>query len=769
MENELFIKIKDILSADNKIRKNAENYINNLKKFHLPELLSQLFVIINDTTNNSINNDIKNLSSLLYKNTLIEENNWIDLPFLFKNKVREDLYNSIEKSNNENQIKYMCIILANIAFKECQLNDVKMLKFIIKKIENNTKDNNIKNVISYLYIIKTFFEKFEEQKLIAIDIINDLQNVLIPIIKNFTQKSNIGENKLEERKLELALDNYSLILPFLKYSFTMETDYIFMPIIDSIKKLEYDNIIYLKNLWVINDTINYYHRYIVNHIKLICNLLFDLFEKFIQSYTQKKNNNNVNNNIINDGNDEVIENIILCYLDILCLICDKEIEDKTSLTNFYITNANKYISTFLSLLKIYPEYVLDNDYWNISKAICYIISFIVNSSTDETILMTLLNYSSANFNSISYDDKINSLLILSCCLESKNIEMIHNTLQPEILNLLKKINDNNQNYSYTVSWILGKISETVPSIFTRDKFYELIPFLINIINNKSENAQNKYSNEIRINICIVFGNLIKFYGEEDAKKNNNCFKSYYNLFINNFIESSCTEENIISGLSFYLLRVVMNAIQFSSNDLQDSLEFLFSSLLDKFDSITNAINNNKSKLNNEQLNKLYKVQENLCLVINQIFNKIIKQINISLCSKLYNSIINSFLNRNAVPYESGMLCLLNLVILLFNDENMNNNNNNNIKVDYFYKLIYAIFVNNDKDNDNMKIISILCLLNLLKINSSTLKNNIVEIYELLKTYSFNRADLKPELNNLILKTLKEIETNKIYLDKKNFK
>ena len=211
MENELLIKLKDILSTDNKIRKNAENYINNLKKFHLPELLSQLFVIINDTTNTNINNDIKNLSSLLYKNTLIEENNWIDLPFLFKNKVREELYNSIEKSNNENQIKYMCIILANIAFKECQLNDVKMLKFIIKKIENNIKDNNIKNVITYLYLIKTFFEKFEEQKLIAIDIINDLQKELIPIIKNFTQKSNIDENKLEERKLELALDNYSLI------------------------------------------------------------------------------------------------------------------------------------------------------------------------------------------------------------------------------------------------------------------------------------------------------------------------------------------------------------------------------------------------------------------------------------------------------------------------------------------------------------------------------------------------------------------------------
>ena len=135
-------------------------------------------------------------------------------------------------------------------------------------------------------------------------------------------------------------------------------------------------------------------------------------------------------------------------------------------------------------------------------------------------------------------------------------------LQPEILNLVKAINDKDQTYAYTISWILGKISEIVPSVFAKDKFIELIPLLINIINNKSDNDSIKYSNEIRINICIVLGNLIKFYGNEEANKNSNNFKSYYKLFINNFINSSCTEENIISRLSFYLLRVVMNAIQF---------------------------------------------------------------------------------------------------------------------------------------------------------------------------------------------------------------
>ena len=758
MEQDLYLKLKDCLSPDNNIRKSAENYINDQKIYKLENLLSQLFVIINEP-GNKYEIRIRELSSLLYKNILMENNNWINLPFHFKNKAREDMYDIIEKSTDENQIKYLCIIIANIAFKECECNDVKMIKFIIKKIEDNIKSNNDKNIISYLYIMKTFFERFEEQKLISIDIINNLQKVVMSIIKNFSEKNN-NNNIIEERKLELCFEIYSLILPFLKYSFTMETDSIFKPIIDSLTKLNYDKIIYLKNLKVIDDTINYYHRYIVNHIKKICNLFFDLFDKILESNSKKKENINSIN-----AEDDITENIILYYLDILCLICDKEIEDKTSLTNFYVTNADLYIQKLLNILEIYPEFKLNNESWNISKAVCYIISFIVNSSTDETILNNLLNYSSKYFNSISYEKKINSLLILSCCLESKNLKVIYDALQPEILNLIKKINDSNSIYSYTVSWILGKISETIPSIFDRDKFYEIIPTLINIINNKSDNIQFKFSNEIRINICIVFGNLIRFYGGEDIWKKDHFFKNYYKLFINTFIESSCNEENINSGLSFYFLRVIMNAIQFCSYDLQDNLEFLFSNLLNKFDNISNILINNKNKLNKDQIDKLYKLQEYLCLAINQIFNKIIRKINIELCCKLYNSIINSFLNRS--PYEEGMLCLLNLIILLFNDENLKNmqNINNKINIDTFYKLIYAIFANDDNTNDNLRIIAVLCILNLLKINSSTLNNNIVEIYEVIKTLYSNKSDLKTEVKNLLIKATEEIEKNQIFKDK----
>ena len=122
---------------------------------------------------------------------------------------------------------------------------------------------------------------------------------------------------------------------------------------------------------------------------------------------------------------------------------------------------------------------------------------------------------------------------------------------------------------------------------------------------------------------------------------------------------------------------------------------------------------------------------------------------------------------NRSPYEEGMLCLLNLIILLFNDENLKNmqNINNKINCDTFYKLINAIFANDDNTNNNKRIIAVLCILNLLKINSSTLNNNSVEIYEFIKTLYSNKIDLKTEVKNLLIKAIEEIEKNQIFKEK----
>ena len=769
MDEQIYLNLKNCLNPDNQIRKSSENFIENAKIFKLTDLLNTLFFIFSSSSNN-IDNNTRNIASVLYKNILSEENIWINLSSSLKNKIREDLYNLLETSNDENKIKNACVILANILFKECENNDIKNLKLIIKKLQNEENKKNNKIMISYLFTIKTFFDKFEEKRLLAIDIINSLQTIIIPLIKNY---KNENGNILEEKKLELALDIYILIIPFMKFSFNLNPDYVFNPVLSLMDKLNWQNNLYMKNLLVINEAINYYHRYIINHIKIICSKLFDIL------YTIKEKNtsgNNINKNIIinndNNNSDQNISNIVLFYLDIICLLCDKELADKTSLTTMFQNNSSEiYLPLLVSLLDKFPEFNIENESWNISKAVCYIISFIVSISSQDEILFKLLNYFSSNFNSISYNKKINAILILSCILDSKDAEIIQDSLQNEILNIIQKIDDEDKIYSYLISWILGKISEALPSLFERDELNKIIPKFINIINNKGEkDDQNKntkneivtinYTNEVRINICIVLGNLIKFYGDENTNKLNNEFNIYYKYIINDFIEASFKEENIISGLSFYLLRIIMNVIQYSSKDLQASLEFIFSNILQKFEEINTLLKNNKNKIQKIYLEKLYKLQENLCLILNQIFNKIILKINISLCIQLYNSLINSFLNRENKAFESGMLCLLNLVILLFNENVLMNNK---LDVEIFYKLISAILIN-EEDGDDLKKIGILCLLNLVKINSYTLSKYINELYDILKNIK-NKNKIGEEFKKLVDKSIEDIEQSQIYKNK----
>ena len=185
-------------------------------------------------------------------------------------------------------------------------------------------------------------------------------------------------------------------------------------------------------------------------------------------------------------------------------------------------------------------------------------------------------------------------------------------------------------------------------------------------------------------------------------------------------------------------------------------------ILNKFDETNIFIKNNKNS-QKIKLDKVYKLQEYLCLILNQIFNKIIKKINIELCSKLYTSIINSFLNRNGNTYESGMLCLLNLVILLFNENTLNSlkNKSINIDVEIFYKLISAVLVNDDIDDDNKKKIAILCILNLIKINSFTCTKYIKELHQILKNMELKES-LNEEIKNLIIKANENIEKSDIY-------
>ena len=89
--------------------------------------------------------------------------------------------------------------------------------------------------------------------------------------------------------------------------------------------------------------------------------------------------------------------------------------------------------------------------------------------------------------------------------------------------------------------------------------------------------------------------------------------------------------------------------------------------------------------------------------------------------------------------------------------------NNKLDVEIFYKLISAILIN-EEDGDDLKKIGILCLLNLVKINSYTLSKYINELYDILKNIK-NKNKIGEEFKKLVDKSIEDIEQSQIYKNK----
>ena len=215
-------KIKETMNSDNTIRRNAENYLNNLKDKDLTFFIKQLLIIFQEK---NISIEIRQMTSLLIKNILKEDINWFDLGFTFQNVCRGMLYKFIEENENEKILKMACIILSDIAFIECRREKTNMLEKFIKNI--NIKENsNLKSILIYLQIIKLFFENFQGEKLISIEIIQKLTSNLILILST--------EN-INNQIIIFSLEIYNMSLPFMKYNFTIKPEYVLNPIINLLR------------------------------------------------------------------------------------------------------------------------------------------------------------------------------------------------------------------------------------------------------------------------------------------------------------------------------------------------------------------------------------------------------------------------------------------------------------------------------------------------------------------------------------------------------
>ena len=629
------------------------------------------------------------LNNLLNENDLIRkesENYFITKEKENSFKLINDLLLITKNDNqniNNNIIQMIYILIKNYLLKENNYLNYSnekqeyLLNFLINFIDTSNNENKIKQCC--LIISTLIYNEFEYEKnktKILTKIINKLSSKrffsYLFIIKEFLENNNDNEKRLIDINIVDKLLNKIFEIFKNRNEFNDDISIIILDLL-------YDLISYLKFSFLINtkeilnklfDNIFIEKKYMNKNLKIIYEII-DLFHLNIAEYFLIIFNYliNVNDNFI---------------LEIFYLIIRKEIENKTNITNILKNNINLFLN-YLDNLK-YDENkdfeIFNEENFNDKKIILYLLKYL-----NENILY--LKYIENNFNNIDENKQISSILLLNIVIE--NEEITKNFLKNNIKNIFNKIKLNNY-YSiknFILSYVLVKISFINIKLFDVVFINDNMPKIIEIIINEN------YEINFRINFCFLLKNIILYFKER-----------IINNFLYKFIDEIIKNKN--KNISFCLTNLLQISFEYLNNV---SLELFLNKIL-TFNE--NIINNN----NNYNKEYLEEIIENLSFLICQIFNQLINIIKIENCKKIYYLIMKNFKFLGKY-YESGLLTLLNIIILL-NDED-------DVNFDDFFNSMNIILYNALDYSKNIINLYLLLISNLLFIKSKLLYKYINDV------------------------------------------
>ena len=636
------------------------------------EIYSHLNNLLNE--NDSIRKESENFFIKKEKENSFKLIN--DLLLITKNETQN-------LNKNTNQMIY--ILIKNYLLKENNyLNYSKekqeyLLNFLFDFIDTSNNENSIRE--SCLIISTLIYNEFEYEKnktKILSKIINKLSSKrffsYLFVIKEFLENNNNNEKRLIDFNIVNKLLNKIFEIFKNRNDFNDDISIIILDLL-------YDLISYLKFSFLINtkeilyklfDNIFIEKKYLNKNLKIIYEII-DFYHLNIAEFFMIIFNYliNVNDNFV---------------LEIFYLIIKKEIEHKTNITNILKNNINLFLN-YLDNLK-YDENndfeIFNEENFNDKKIILFLLKYL-----NENLLY--LKYIENNFNNIDENKQISSILLLNIVIEDE--EITKNFLKNNIKNIFNKIKINNffSIKNFILTYVLVKISfiniKLFDVIFINDKMPEIVDLIIN----------ENYEINFRINLCFLLKNIILYFKER-----------IINNFLYKFIEEITKNKN--KNISFCLT----NLLQISFEYLNDvSLELFLNKILNFNENIINNFHNNN--YNKEFCEEII---ENLSFLICQIFNQLINVIKIDYCKKIYYLIMKNFKFLGKY-YESGLLTLLNIIILLNEEDDVN--------FDDFFNSMNIILYNPLDYSKNMINLFLLLISNLLFIKSKLLNKYINEV------------------------------------------
>jgi hypothetical protein len=590
-------------NSDKMIRDKAEKELISLSEKDYEKFLNALADILG---NKQLEIQIRQLSGIMFKNK-ITKNKWFELD---RDKIKSNLINIISQDSCSNVRKTAAVCIATICrFEIPQQEWTEIFDVLISMVSNNDNMTSITDCLAFIC-----------EELTSVGYKNDsiCRKIMAFIFDNLADKnSQVSLFKL-----------FYHTLPWLKEIFGKKDQrtYILTTLYNN--DIQIDDLVLEMLLKCAIQIATLFYGELLEEIDILANFTFKVV------------------------NSEKEDQLKLLAFEFWCCLGDIEIAGRGSLfndnnksNNFYQKFADILIK--LCLNNIYKESD-DDDSWSISKAVCYILAILVQT-TDSKYLEELLLYVQEYSKDIK--TRKNALLVFSSCLETTNKALLGTLLNYSLLEeFFKYISEtDNIKVAITASWVLCKITELYSNVIERSRLNIYIDYfntLLSSINN----------NQIRANVCTALCSVITFYGDKETKRNNNALSFYCNTIIENCTRIALNDN---SGSTKYpLFEVICCLIKNSSDDFQEQIE----ELLKQYISI--YVDINKKLLENNTNSMLLEFQENLCLVFEHIFTKIKRKVKGDLCGLLFEAIVESFKIRKNI-IEIGLYVLSFIAVSKF--------------------------------------------------------------------------------------------------------
>ena len=637
--------------ADQNLRNQAMNAINNLAQSNLSSFLTILGTVLSDESKDS---PIRQLSAILIKNSLLYTEAFRQKWKTQLSKEEKDKIKLLVLSTLASSKKEIRTITSTVISSICKIDSpiTETWPDLLNSLTANTFNENINLKLSAIEALGFVCEELNAK---TIDTAN-VDKIMDALIKNLIQVENGKEVVLQILK---AL-YFSIHLAQKNFQNKTERQIIMNAIFQIGDKYSEDEDVIEKiaMLFIEMLSISSYYDYIEDFFPQIMKFSFGIFEKYKES------------------NDK----LALFGLEIICCIGDEEV----SRTN------NDYIS----LIRIGNEVTLDKkskgyfakistdlqnlieknvkiseedeeDVWNISKACLYILNLMVQITDSQTIgkfyenlskeiknnSLSIINNTNSNSqaNLAILNNRAKIWLLLGRCITKANRAEIAKIINSNVSIIFQDINQTiSLPLKKSASFVILRTTKEIPKIFDSNRLGKIIELLSSEIKKSNDNLY-------MANLCHSLQNIIKCFGDYETNKSSCALSPYFETILENlFVGAEQDIKNYKSQSKTTLSRfmTIGTLIEYSSHDKQVQINQIIKRFLIEIESTQNHIEVMlKAGIDKETI---FQIQDYYYSLLQKLFIKYKSKIELDFAQKIWQLTEALFKYRQTVFDQANM-------------------------------------------------------------------------------------------------------------------